>query len=156
VIFVTVGTHHQPFTRLIEALDALPAGELVVQHGHSPAPRHAAEATPFLGYAEMVERMHAADAIVTHAGVGSVLTALRLGRTPAVVPRRRSFAEHVDDHQVQLTAALAGSERVVPVWDMEELAAVVASLPPPRAAADAVAGPLHAAVRRALVPGQMS
>jgi UDP-N-acetylglucosamine transferase subunit ALG13 len=150
VIFVTVGTHHQPFARLIDALDALPADELVVQHGHSPAPRNAAEATAFLGYAEMVERMRAADAIVTHAGVGSVLTALRLGRTPAVVARQRRFGEHVDDHQVELTTALGEAGTVVPVWDVGDLAAAVRGLPAPGAEGAARPGPLHDAVRRAL------
>ncbi len=153
MIFVTVGTHHQPFTRLMKALDALPADELVVQHGHSPPPRHAAEASAFLGYAEMLDRMRAADAVVTHAGVGSVLTALRLGHTPAVVARERRFGEHVDDHQVEFTVAVAEAGRVVPVWDVAELVAAVAGLPARGAGKQSEPGPLHEAVRRALVPG---
>jgi UDP-N-acetylglucosamine transferase subunit ALG13 len=43
-----------------------------------------------------------ADAVITHAGVGTVLGLLELGIAPIVVPRRRSRGEHVDDHQEQL------------------------------------------------------
>ncbi|WP_081788422.1 glycosyltransferase [Candidatus Blastococcus massiliensis] len=43
-----------------------------------------------------------ADVVITHAGVGSVLGLLDMGIAPVVVIRRRSRAEHVDDHQQQL------------------------------------------------------
>lgn len=50
-----------------------------------------------------------ADAVITHAGVGTVLGLLELGIAPVVVPRRRSRGEHVDDHQLQLVRLLAAS-----------------------------------------------
>ena len=50
-----------------------------------------------------------ADAVITHAGVGTVLGLLELGIAPIVVPRRRSRGEHVDDHQQQLVHLLATS-----------------------------------------------
>ena len=151
MIFVTVGTHHDPFGRLIDALAGLPADELVVQHGHSPAPARAREAVAFLPFEELVERIRAADVVITHAGVGSILLALREGRTPLVVPRRRAHGEHVDDHQVEFTAALADAGKVVPVWDVARLPELVARAP---AAADPrppVEGELQRAVRAALV-----
>jgi UDP-N-acetylglucosamine transferase subunit ALG13 len=150
VIFVTLGTHHQPFPRFVDALAALPGDELVVQHGHSAAPAGVREAVPFLGFAEMLERVEAADVVVTHAGVGSILLARRAGHTPVVVPRQHRHGEHVDDHQVELTAALAEGGKVVAVWDTAELAAAVAGAPARGEPRPPVAGPLHAAVREAL------
>jgi UDP-N-acetylglucosamine transferase subunit ALG13 len=152
VILVTVGTHHQPFTRLIGALRNLPSDELVVQYGHSPPPaRHSAqEAVPFLDYDRLAALMDTADVVVTHAGVGTVLTALRMGHTPILVPRLERFAEHVDDHQAELTEMLEGTSRVIAVWDMDELAPAVASVPPrAETTATGSAEPLHAAVRAA-------
>jgi UDP-N-acetylglucosamine transferase subunit ALG13 len=151
VIFVTLGTHHQPFTRLVEALSALPADELVVQYGHSPRPEGVSEAVDFLSFEGMLENVRAADAVVTHAGVGSILLALRNGQVPVVVPRRSEHHEHVDDHQVELTTALVEKGQVIPVWEMAELADAVASAPPRSAPRPLVAGPLHDAVRAALV-----
>jgi UDP-N-acetylglucosamine transferase subunit ALG13 len=150
VIFVTFGTHHQPFTRLLEAIESLPPDELVVQYGHSPAPVGVAESTAFLGFQEMLDRVRAADVVVTHAGVGSILLALREGHRPVVVPRRSEHGEHVDDHQVELTVALVAAERVIPVWDVSDLPAAVAAAPPRAGAQPPVAGPLHHAVRAAL------
>jgi UDP-N-acetylglucosamine transferase subunit ALG13 len=152
VILVTVGTHHQPFTRLIRALRSLPSDELVVQYGHSPPPAwgSARQAVPFLAYDQLAALMDAADVVVTHAGVGSVLTALRMGHTPIVVPRLERFDEHVDDHQVELTQSLEETGRVIAVWETDELASTVASVPA-RGEALAIpnAEPLHVAVRTA-------
>jgi UDP-N-acetylglucosamine transferase subunit ALG13 len=152
VIFVTLGTHHQPFARLIEALDALPAEELVVQHGYSPAPLHAAEAVDFLALPDMLERMDRADVVIMHAGVGSILLARRRGHTPVVVPRAHARGEHVDDHQAELATALEADGKAIVVWDTADLAAAVARVPrrgPPSAVQET---PLHHAVRGALAP----
>ena len=152
MIFVTLGTHHDPFPRLIEGLQALDADELVVQYGHSPAPLHASEAMQFLPFVDLVEQLESADAVVTHAGVGSILTCLRLGKTPLVVPRQRRLGEHVDDHQVELTRALAHEGKVIPVWDVAALPELVARAPRPAAAFAEVNAEFHAAVRDALRP----
>jgi UDP-N-acetylglucosamine transferase subunit ALG13 len=50
----------------------------------------------------MIDTIREARVIVTHAGVGSVMVALANSKRPIVVPRRRSFGEAVDDHQLQL------------------------------------------------------
>jgi UDP-N-acetylglucosamine--N-acetylmuramyl-(pentapeptide) pyrophosphoryl-undecaprenol N-acetylglucosamine transferase len=150
VIFVTVGSTETPFARLIEALAALPADELSVQHGGARPPAQAAEAVAFMSFVQIMEHMEGADAVVCHAGVGSILCALRAGHTPVVVPRLKRFSEAVDDHQLELTRALAHEGKVVAVYDESKLAQVLAGVPPrhpPLAGGD---GPLHAAVRAAV------
>lgn len=151
MIFVTLGTHHQPFPRLIEALAKLPADDLVVQHGHSDPPAHARESVAFLDFGAMLDRMRSADVVVTHAGVGSILLARREGHTPIVVPRLHARGEHVDDHQVDLTEALSEQGKVIPVWESTDLAGVVASAPQRQAPRPPQPGPLHDAVRDALL-----
>jgi UDP-N-acetylglucosamine transferase subunit ALG13 len=153
LIFVTLGTHHDPFPRLIDGLQALERQDLFVQYGHSPVPLHAANTAQFLPFAELEDRIRTADVVITHAGVGSILTCLRLGRTPLVVPRQRRFGEHVDDHQVELTRALAEDEKVIPVWDVEDLPALVASAPVLAAVLDRRSDDgFQLAVREALQP----
>ena len=46
------------------------------------------------------------DAVITHAGIGSAITALESGKRPIFVPRRKRFKEHVDDHQVSIAGEL--------------------------------------------------
>lgn len=151
LIFVTVGTHHQPFQRLLDALDSLPADELVVQFGHGAPPAGIRHASAFMGFAEMLEHFHTADAVVTHAGVGSILCARRAGHVPVVVPRRRRHAEHVDDHQVELTQELDDLGAVVAVWEMDRLAPAVASVSRPNSGSSTSNGRLQEAVRTALL-----
>lgn len=150
MIFVTVGTHHQPFARLLDALGGLD-DELVVQYGPGAPPAGVAEATAFMPFDEMIERFRAADKVITHAGVGSILCARREGHVPLVVPRRHDLGEHVDDHQAELTRALAERGSVVAVWDVEELPRLLAAAPPRQPPAAVEAPPLCSRVRAALL-----
>ena len=152
MIFVTLGTHGQPFGRLIRALDLLPAAELVVQHGHSPAPAGVMRAVPFMPFSEVLEHIDAADTVITHAGVGSILCATRAGHTPIVVPRLERHGEHVDDHQLELTRALADRGMVAPAWELDRLAETVSTVPPRRPRAVQSERPIHSAVRAAIRP----
>ncbi|MGI8660160.1 MAG: glycosyltransferase, partial [Thermoleophilaceae bacterium] len=129
MIFVTVGTHHQRFDRLLDALGALD-GDLVVQHGPGAPPRGVAVARDFMPFDEMLARFREADVVVTHAGVGSILCATREGHVPLVVPRRADLGEHVDDHQLELTRALAARGSVIAVDDVGRLADTVAAAAP--------------------------
>ena len=126
MIFATVGTHQQPFQRLLDALGELEVDELVVQHGAGAAPANAARAEAFMPFDAMLECFRAADRVITHAGVGSVLCATREGHVPLVVPRRPELGEHVDGHQAELTRALGEQGSVIPVWETAELAALLA------------------------------
>jgi UDP-N-acetylglucosamine transferase subunit ALG13 len=117
MIFVTVGSSRLPFDRLLGAVDRLEVDErVVVQHGVSSiAPAHA-ECVDFLAFDELVEHLRRARVVVTHAGVGSILTCLAERRRPLVVARRASLGESVDDHQVAFARRMA-ERRMVDVVD---------------------------------------
>lgn len=149
MIFVTVGTHHQPFARLLDALDGID-DELVVQYGPGSPPAGAAEAQAYMRFDEMLARFRAADRTITHAGVGSILCARREGHVPLVVPRRHDLGEHVDDHQVELTRALAERDKVIAVWDVDALAETLATAPSRRPPAALPEPALCPSVRAAL------
>ena len=123
LIFVTVGTHHQPFERLLAALDE-PRAPISWSSSLVPRDRqrasHAAEA--YMPFNEMLECFAEADTVITHAGVGSILCARREGHVPLVVPRRRDLGEHVDDHQAELTRGLEARGTAIAVWDTDALA----------------------------------
>jgi UDP-N-acetylglucosamine transferase subunit ALG13 len=124
MIFVTVGTNEARFDRLLSALaDAQLDERIVIQHGHSSpiGPAHA-ELVDFLPFEAMAEKIREARVVVTHAGVGSVMVALANGKRPVVVPRRKSFGEAVDDHQLQLGRRFAAAQLVTFVEAPEGLA----------------------------------
>jgi UDP-N-acetylglucosamine transferase subunit ALG13 len=150
MIFVTVGTHHDPFERLLAGLRALPAEDLVVQYGNGHPPPGVREAVPFMAYDEVVRNMREAEAVITHAGVGSILCARRQGHKPIVVPRLREEGEHVDDHQGELAGALHDRGEVIVVWDVDRLADALDEVPRLEAPGAQEPGSLHVAVREAL------
>jgi UDP-N-acetylglucosamine transferase subunit ALG13 len=151
MIFVTVGTHQQPFERLIGALRSLDRADLVVQYGYAEAPAGVAHATAFMSFPEMLRHFEDADAVITHAGVGSILCATNAGHVPIVVPRLKRYGEHVDDHQVELVRELEQAGNVLVVEDVERLAEALERMPPRRPRAERGAGPLQAAVRDAML-----
>lgn len=110
VIFVTLGTHEQPFTRALDIVAELSADEsIVVQHGVTQ-PRTEIPSTEWVDYLEwsdLRESMQSAEVVISHAGVGSAVTAIRAGRKPVLLPRLARYHEHVDDHQLQLAQAFS-------------------------------------------------
>ncbi|MEU8315079.1 hypothetical protein [Micromonospora sp. NPDC048887] len=127
-LLVTVGMGPWPFDRLVEAVAPLCAAhEVFVQTGTSavtpPCP-HA----PFLPLDDLRSRLAAADVVITHAG-NTVRLVQRLGRVPVAVAREAARGEMGNDHQVDYLRAEDRSGRVVAVWDVAELPAVVAEHP---------------------------
>jgi UDP-N-acetylglucosamine transferase subunit ALG13 len=122
MIFVTVGTNEARFDRLLEALAHVRSGNRIfVQHGPSPIRPAGATCVDYLNYDDMIEAIRGARAVVTHAGVGSVLTCLMYGARPIVVPRLKEFGEAVDDHQLEFGRRVGGAGLVSLVEDMTAL-----------------------------------
>jgi len=149
VIFATCGSSPARFDRLMDALAALPPDQLHVQHGPATPPP-CARADEFVSFGRMVELIEAADVVVSHAGVGSIMCALRAGHVPIVFPRLKRYGETVDDHQAELAEALERRGNVIVVWNATELVDAVASVPPRGGSRALGAESLGAAVRAAI------
>lgn len=131
MIFVTVGTHEQPFDRLVKAVDELKANRIInepvfIQTGYCTYEPKACEWEHFVPADEMRARMEAADVVVTHGGPSSFIEAMAVGKIPVVVPRRAEYGEHVNDHQVDFVREVAERRGgIVPVYDTENLGAAI-------------------------------
>jgi UDP-N-acetylglucosamine--N-acetylmuramyl-(pentapeptide) pyrophosphoryl-undecaprenol N-acetylglucosamine transferase len=118
--FVSVGTHRHPFDRMLALVDeAVGEGVLpqpvVAQTGTSTYRPEHFESRAALRQDEVLGALEDARYVVCHAGSGIISAALRAGHKPLVVARRRSHAEHVDDHQQQIVSKLSELGLVVPV-----------------------------------------
>ena len=125
MIFLTVGTH-QPFDRLVRAVDAWCAasehhdvfGQITKPAADGYAPRHF-DWVDTLSPADYKNRFGTADLIVAHAGMGSIITALTLAKPILILPRRAHLGETRNDHQVP-TAERFGSRPNVFVANTED------------------------------------
>lgn len=125
MIFCTVGTHEDPFDRLLRALDALPGDEpVVIQSGYSTYAPTRCTAEKMMPFDRVQARMQEARIVITHGGPASIMQALAHGKVPIVVPRQSAFGEHVDDHQVRFARKIA--DRVLVVLDIADLAPTIA------------------------------
>ena len=124
MIFVSVGTQ-LTFDRLIGAVDewagAAPGREVFAQIGPSRLRPRNIEYARFLSPEECRQRMLAAKGIVAHAGMGTILTALEMGKPLLVMPRRASLGEHRNDHQLATAYRFAELGKINVAFDESEL-----------------------------------
>jgi len=122
VIYVTVGTDTHDFSRLLKAMDDIARFKtVVIQTGHSTyQPRHA-QWFHFAPTEKITTLFKEADIIVTHAGAGSIMRSLMVGKVPIVVPRLKKFKEHINNHQLDLAHSLGKRKQVVVVLNTDDL-----------------------------------
>nr|WP_270251111.1 glycosyltransferase [Coprococcus catus] len=131
MIFVTVGTHEQPFNRLIKKIDELKESgiiqeDVIIQTGFSTyEPKHC-QWSKLIPYQQMIKNVADAHIVITHGGPASFIMPLQIGKTPIVVPRQHQFNEHVNDHQVEFARNVEKRMgTIIPVEDIEELGDVI-------------------------------
>lgn len=124
MIFVTVGTHEQPFDRLIKEIDRLKeqgllSEEVVIQTGYSNYVPKNCIFNQFYAYDEMQELMEKATIVITHGGPASFMKVISLNKIPIVVPRLLEYDEHVNNHQLDFVNKVI--EKNYPIVVVEEI-----------------------------------
>lgn len=131
MIFVTVGTHEQPFNRLIKKIDELKKDGLIedevfMQTGFSTYEPKYCKWKKLLPYQQMKQYVDEARIVITHGGPASFIMPLQVGKVPIVVPRQKKFDEHVNDHQLEFARNVA--ERmgiIIPVEDIDGIGEII-------------------------------
>ena len=126
MIFVTVGAQ-MSFDRLVKTVDEWASagrrGDVFAQIGPTGYRPSGIHWTKFMDPGEFKHRFETARVIVAHAGTGSIITALQLGKPILVMPRRASLRETRSDHQVATAEQFRRFPSVVVAWDEKELIA---------------------------------
>lgn len=126
MIFVTVGSQKFQFNRLLKKIDELiESGDIkedvFAQIGVSDYIPKNYNYKDFVTQDEFKEYMDKADLIITHAGTGAIVTALKKDKKVIAIPRLSEFGEHVDDHQIQLIDEFKEMNFIEPVYKIDEL-----------------------------------
>jgi UDP-N-acetylglucosamine transferase subunit ALG13 len=140
LIFVTVGTDHHPFPRMLRWVRNWaaehPRWQLEVQHGATAAPPFG-HAFAYTGHEEMRGLFRRAAVVVCHAGPATITQARAFRHVPVVVARDPTLGEHVDDHQILFSRRLAAAGLI---WLAESEAGLGRAI---AAALAAAAGPVE-------------
>ena len=124
MIFVTVGAQ-MPFDRLVKTVDQWASkrgrDDVFAQIGLTDYHPTSIQWVPFLSPEEFKQRYDAAKVIVAHAGTGSIITALQLGKPILIMPRRASLRETRNDHQVATSEHFRSFDSVEVALDEKEL-----------------------------------
>src|SRR6056297_32998 len=132
MIFITVGMQ-VPFNRLMRSMDLWCDatgydGRIFAQTGklsdHDYVPQnfeHVEELTPD------EFRMHLDNAtfVVSHAGMGTIISTLMLAKAIVLLPRRASLGEQRNDHQFGTVAQFADRDGVYVAMTEKELPAII-------------------------------
>lgn len=123
-IFVTVGAQ-MPFDRLIRAVDTWAArqqgAQFFAQVGEGGLAPANMPSSPLLEPNGFRAKVEWADVLVSHAGMGSILTALQYGKPVLVMPRRGALKETRNDHQVATAQRFKEMGKVMVAMDESEL-----------------------------------
>lgn len=123
MIFGVVGTNSWDFTRLIRVLDEIAYEideEVIIQIGNnSYVPRYA-KYFNFVNKNEIEDIYKKSRVIVSHAGIGIILSARRYNKPIIIVPRMKEYGEHFDNHQID-TAKRLEKEGMRVIWDINQL-----------------------------------
>ena len=104
MIFLTVGTQFN-FDRLVKAVDELiTAGKITdqifAQIGDAQYLPKNMQYTQLLDKAEFEEKISKSDGIISHCGIGSIITALNYNKPLLAFPRLKEYGELVNNHQM--------------------------------------------------------
>ena len=104
MIFVTVGSQ-MPFDRLLKAVDdwaekQSPIPEIRAQHGGGGYKPKFMVGVEKLTPIEFERCCESSTLVIAHAGMGSILTAITLGKPIVILPRRGDLKETRNDHQI--------------------------------------------------------
>lgn len=126
MILVTLGTQDKQFPRLLEAVQkAIDAGTItdrvVVQAGHTVFEGHGMEVFSFIPTDQFAQYLEQADMIITHGGVGTIMTALKEKKIILGAARLTEYGEHQNDHQIQLLEAFDQAGYLIYMKDLSDI-----------------------------------
>ncbi len=130
MIFVTLGTQDKAFPRLLQAVEQqIRSGHItdrvVVQAGYTSYESDCMEIFSYLEKEDFERFMEGCDILITHGGVGSIMTGLHAGKRIIAAARLAQYGEHTNDHQLQIIQKFSQCRYLVALEDFSRLAEAI-------------------------------
>lgn len=134
MILVTLGTQDKKFYRLLDLIqEEIDNGkikdEIIVQAGYSSDYKSddmkIIDLIPIDEFDELVKKC---DILITHGGIGSIITGLKYKKRVIAVPRLKKYREHTNDHQVQIVENFVNDGYILKLDEKDNLCNVLNQL----------------------------
>ncbi len=130
MILVTLGTQDKSFHRLLKAIDDKIkenkiTDEVVVQAGHTKFESDNMTIYDFVEYDQFDSLIRSCDILITHGGVGSIITGLNNGKKVIAAARLKQYKEHTNDHQLQIIDNFSKKGYILKLSDFEKIDEVI-------------------------------
>lgn len=126
LILVALGTQDKTFERLIQAVEKqIQLGnikeEVIVQAGQTKYESKVMEIFDFIDMEKFDALLDKCNILITHGGVGTIISALHKKKKIIAAPRLEKFGEHTNDHQLQIIQSFTASGYILPLYDFNKL-----------------------------------
>lgn len=126
MILITLGTQDKSFQRLLEEVDrlinkGLIKDKVVVQAGSTKYKSTNMEIFDLIDPDTFNDLIKKSKFVITHAGVGTILSAILAGKKVIAVPRLKKYKEHVNDHQLEIIKAFSKDKYILGIEDVSHL-----------------------------------
>jgi len=133
MILVTVGSQKFQFNRLLKKIDDLIEKKIIndkvfAQIGVSDYKPKNYEYIGFISQDEFMKKIDECNMLITHAGTGVIINAVKKDKKVLAIPRLSKYNEHVDDHQIQLIKEFEELNLIEPVYDVDDLEKAIKSV----------------------------
>ncbi len=133
MVLVLLGTQNNSFIRLLQAIqnnidNKVINDRVVVQAGFTKFESNNMEIFNLIDKEKLSKLQDEADLIITHGGVGSIISSLKKGKKVIVVPRLKKYGEHVNNHQLQIARRFEQEGYVKHVLNLKNLGKVIDSM----------------------------
>lgn len=133
MVLVLLGTQNNSFYRLLEEIDKLIDKNIInekviVQAGYTKYETANMEILDLLPKDELEKYQEKADYIITHGGVGSIISSIKKGKKVIAIPRKHEYEEHVNNHQEEIVKLFNQKGYILGINDVSELEKAIKEL----------------------------
>lgn len=130
LILVTLGTNDKSFVRLIKKIeDLIIKGkidqEVIIQSGYTKYQSEYMKIFDLIPIDKFNELIKSCDLLITHGGVGSIISGLNNEKKVIAIPRLQKYGEHVNDHQLQIIENFANLGFILASYSVDDLEKVL-------------------------------
>lgn len=126
MIFVTLGTQDKSFSRLLDAIEKqIKNGtikeKVIVQAGYTDYISENMEILKMIPMEEFDKYIKECDLLITHAGVGSIMTGLSNNKKVIAAARLKEYNEHTNNHQIQIATEFSKEGYIIYLDNFDNL-----------------------------------